>query len=250
MDDGAANMTPDDRNPLITLEADRTEQAGTLASSVYDRLRGDILRGVLAPGAKLRTESLRERYGVGNSPIREALNRLSVDGLVTREDQKGFRVATVSRADLEELIKTRCWLEEIALRESIARGGEAWEEAVVLAFHRLSRARRSASAESFEINPDWESCHRRFHMALLGACGSRWLLQYCAQLNDQADRYRQLAIGVAYPGRNELSEHVAIKDAALAGDADAAVAALRAHYERTAGIIRDSFPDLPAGEND
>jgi GntR family carbon starvation induced transcriptional regulator len=184
-------------------------------------LRGDILRGVLAPGAKLRTESLRERYGVGNSPIREALNRLSVDGLVTREDQKGFRVATVSRADLEELIKTRCWLEEIALRESIARGGEAWEEAVVLAFHRLSRARRSA-----------------------------WLLQYCAQLNDQADRYRQLAIGVAYPGRNELSEHVAIKDAALAGDADAAVAALRAHYERTAGIIRDSFPDLPAGEND
>jgi GntR family carbon starvation induced transcriptional regulator len=240
-------MSPDDRNPIL-LERDRAESPGTLASSVYDRLRGDILRGLLRPGEKLRAEALRERYGVGNSPIREALNRLSVDGLVTREDQKGFRVATVSRADLEELLKTRCWLEGIGLRESIACGGEAWEEAVVLAFHHLSRAKRSARERSFEINPDWEARHRAFHMALVSNCGSRWLLQYCAQLNDQADRYRQLAIGVAYPGRNELGEHEVIKDAALAGDADAAVAALDAHYQRTAAIIRDSFPELPAGE--
>jgi DNA-binding GntR family transcriptional regulator len=112
-------MSPDDKIVNLQVVQNAEVPAGTLASSVYDRLRYDILSGALPPDEKLRTEALRDRYGVGNSPLREALNRLSADGLVTREDQKGFRVATVSRADLEELVKTRCWLEEIALRQSI-----------------------------------------------------------------------------------------------------------------------------------
>ena len=104
-------MPPNDDVLIKIADLAQREPAGTLASSVYDRLRGDILSGSLPPGEKLRTEALRARYEVGNSPIREALNRLSADGLVTREDQKGFRVAAASRADLEELVKTRCWLE-------------------------------------------------------------------------------------------------------------------------------------------
>ena len=220
--------------------------AGTLASSVYDQLRDDILSGALPPDEKLRTEALRERYGVGNSPLREALNRLSADGLVTREDQKGFRVATASLADLEELVKTRCWLEEIALRQSIENGGDDWEEAVVLQYHRLSRVRRSSSEDQYVVNFEWESRHRAFHLALLSACGSRWLLQYCAQLNDQADRYRQLAIVVSYPKRNELSEHDAIMRAATSRDADEAVRLLLGHYDRTAGIIKNSISEFGA----
>jgi len=86
-------MPPNDEVLTRIAELAEQEPAGTLASSVYDRLRGDILSGSLPPGEKLRTEALRSRYEVGNSPIREALNRLSADGLVTREDQKGFRVA-------------------------------------------------------------------------------------------------------------------------------------------------------------
>ena len=117
-------MPPNDDVLIKIADLAQREPAGTLASSVYDRLRGDILSGSLPPGEKLRTEALRARYEVGNSPIREALNRLSADGLVTREDQKGFRVAAASRADLEELVKTRCWLEQIALRESIANGDD------------------------------------------------------------------------------------------------------------------------------
>ena len=216
------------------------ETAGTLASSVYDKMRNDILSGELPPGEKLRVEYLRGRYGVGASPIREALNRLSVDGVVMRVDQKGFRVAEVSGAELDELIKTRCWLEETALRESIAAGDDAWEEQLVLAFHRLSKTPRSADHQAYAVNPDWETLHRAFHLALIGACGSRWLIAYCEQLNDLADRYRQLAIRVAYPKRNELDEHQTIMNAAVARDADTAVEALMEHYRRTAGIIRDS----------
>lgn len=214
--------------------------AGTLASSVYDLMRQDILSGELPPGEKLRVEYLRDRYGVGASPIREALNRLSVDGVVMRVDQKGFRVAEVSVAELDELIKTRCWLEEMAIRESINAGDDAWEEQLVLAFHRLSKTPRSADQVTYAINPDWEVLHRAFHLSLIGACGSRWLVSYCEQLNDLADRYRQLAVRVAYPRRNELDEHKAIMDAAVNRDADSAVEVLMDHYRRTADIIRES----------
>ncbi len=237
-------LAPDDK--IMSLPTDRTGSgsAGTLASSVYDLLRRDILSGVLPPDEKLRTEALRARYGVGNSPIREALNRLSADQLVTREDQKGFRVATASRAALEELVKTRCWLEEIALRESIRNGGDEWEETVVLQFHRLSRVPRSSNREEFESNPEWEARHRAFHMSLLNGCGSRWLLQYCNQLSDQANRYRKLALVVSYPRRNELSEHEAIMKATTGRDADEAVRLLLAHYNRTATIIKDAMPEF------
>jgi DNA-binding GntR family transcriptional regulator len=239
----------DDRIVNVPTGQNDGVQAGTLASSVHDRLRGDILSGALPPDEKLRTEALRERYGVGNSPLREALNRLSADGLVTREDQKGFRVAAASRADLEELVKTRCWLEEIALRQSIEYGDDAWEESVVLRYHRLSRVRRSSSEDEYVVNYEWEARHRAFHLALLGACGSRWLMQYCTQLNDQAGRYRRLAIVVSYPGRNELTEHEAIMRAATSRDADEAVRLLLAHYDRTAGIIRNSIPEFAASSD-
>src|SRR5215211_2947747 len=115
----------------------------TTATTVYDRIKDDILSGSLAPSLKLRIEFVCERYGTGASPVREALNRLSQDGLAERRDQRGFYVAPVSLEQLAELVKTRCWLEAIALRESIVHRTAEWEERLVLAFHRLSRTPRS-----------------------------------------------------------------------------------------------------------
>ncbi len=215
---------------------------GTLASTVYDRLRDDIMCGELAPGEKLRVEFLRARYGAGTSPIREALNRLSSDGFVVQVDQKGFRVAPVSRDELIELIKTRCWVEGVALRESAVHGDEAWEEGIVIAFHRLSRVPKTAGPEVSTLNPQWEKLHRRFHMTLLTACASRLLLEFCEQLADRARRYRQLAVIVNYPERNELEEHRDLMEAMLARDADKAVALLDAHYQRTGQQIEEFAP--------
>jgi len=226
----------------------RDANGATLASDVYGRLRHDILSGVLPPGEKLRVEFMRDRYSVGNSPIREALNRLSSDGLVMREDQKGFHVASVSRSELEELVRTRCWLEEIALRESIAHGGTEWEENLVLAFHRMSRVPRSSKERTYSANPEWEGLHQAFHAALIGAARSRWLDGFCTQLRDQADRYRQFAVAASYPRRNELDEHRAIFDAAIDGDSDAAIRHLHAHYQRTADIIQNSESEFLAGD--
>ena len=115
-------------------ESTDSKSGETLASAVYDRLLEDILNGKLEPGLKLRLQVLNAHYKVGNSPLREALNRLSENGMVVHEENKGFRVAPASEEELKELIHTRCMLEEIALRESISNGDELWEEDLVLAF--------------------------------------------------------------------------------------------------------------------
>ena len=98
--------------------------------------------GVLESESKLRVEWVVSRYGAGASPVREALNRLASEGLLGRHDQRGFFIMPVSAEELEELTRTRCWLEERALRESIANRTGEWEEQLVLALHRLARAQR------------------------------------------------------------------------------------------------------------
>lgn len=212
----------------------------TLASMVYNKLLQDILKGHLEPGRKLRLQGLKEQYSVGNSPLREALNRLSANGMVVREENKGFRVSPASSEELMELVRTRCWLEEIALRESIRNGDEAWEEDVVLAYHRLSRAPHPTDEESFNTNPEWEAIHRQYHLALISACNSSLLLGYCGQLHEQALRYRNLSAVVAYRERHEQDEHEAIRDAALDRHADRAVELLIAHFKVTADIVMSS----------
>lgn len=216
--------------------------APTAATSVHERLRADILSGRLRPG-RLTIRTLCERYGVGQTPLREALNRLAADGLLLAEDQRGFAVPGISAAELEELTRTRCWLEERALRESIAAATEAWEEALVLAAHRLSRTPRAL--EGGVLNPSWEERHRAFHETLVGNCGSRWLISFCRQLTDRHQRYRHLAAGRSLAARDVDAEHREILEATLRRDADAAVALLTAHYWRTARVIledRSLFP--------
>ena len=220
-----------------TIAGDHDTITPTLASSVYERLRGDILRGELVPGHKLRIEFVSERYAAGGSPVREALNRLSADGLVDRRDQRGFYVAAASAEDLIELTRTRCWLEEIGLRESMRSFTSEWEEGVILALHRLSRIPRSTSPDEYRENADWERLHRAFHRSLIAGDRSRWLLSFCDQLADQAYRYRQLAAQRVYPKRKEKGEHDALVEAVLARDPDRAVELLNKHYQLTADII-------------
>ena len=211
----------------------------TRATSLYDRLRTDLLGGTLEPGGRLPIEALSERYFVGQTPLREALNRLVADGLVERREQRGFAVAGISGDDLTEITQTRCWLEEIALRQSIAMRTLEWEESVVLAHHRLARTPRSLSENQFEDNPEWEPRHRAFHRSLISGCGSRWLLSFCEQLADQHYRYRRLSAPRAFTKRGVKSEHQLLMEAAIEGRVDAAVLLLHGHFRRTAELIFD-----------
>jgi DNA-binding GntR family transcriptional regulator len=232
-----------DRTAAVQLAAGPSTQA----SNVYDRLREDLLSARLAPSRKLQMRFLMETYQTGQTPLREALNRLTSDGLVEVREQRGFYVRDISRAELAELTKTRCWVESLALRESMAASTLQWEEQLLLAQHRLSRTPRSLKETEFEDNPEWERLHRIFHRTLIRNCGSQSLIAFCGQLADQLYRYRRLSIRKAFPSRHVGDEHLAIANAVMSGDAEAAVKLLTAHYQKTADVILQDeaiFPEL------
>ena len=229
-------------------EAPSAGSTPTMSGVIYATLRQDIMRGALSPAAKLRIDSLCERYDATSTPVREALNQLATEGFVQRREQRGFFVAEASPDELMQLTNTRCWVEPIALREAIAHRDTAWEEQIVLAMHRLSRVNRSSSSDRFTASEPWETAHRAFHLALIATCPSRWLVDFCMLLSDHATRYRNLSMAVVYPKRDVAGEHRLLMDAAIAGDTEGAVERLVQHYRRTASIIETSAPaSAPAG---
>ncbi len=213
------------------------EPRSTRASAVADDLRVRIMTGVLAPNLQLRVQALADAYDTAISPVREALNRLASEGLVSAQDMRGFFVAPVSEQELRELTRTRCWLNETALRESIRSGGTPWEERVLLAYHRLARQKRhDGSANPL---PAWTEAHRTFHRALTDGCNSGILVGFCDQLFVQAERYRNLSRQApTADARQRDDEHRAILDAILGGSADLAVGLLNQHFEATAELSR------------
>jgi DNA-binding GntR family transcriptional regulator len=224
------------KSPLTPPTAEG-ESGATRASAVYELLRADITHGVLEPGSKLRVSAICTRYSVGASPLREALSRLSAEGLVSRTDQRGFSVATLSWDELPILTRNRVQLESLALSESIDHRDAAWEDRLALQIHRLSRTPRSLAADHYVPNPDWEALHREFHRSLLARCPSRWMRAFCDSLADEAYRFRQLAAVKVFGSRNEHAEHVAIFEAAINGRTDEAARLLSEHYTRTSRVV-------------
>jgi DNA-binding GntR family transcriptional regulator len=218
----------------------------TLTSAVFEKLRLDILEGRIPPGEKLRIEALRERYDVGASPLREALNRLAAMHLVEQVDQRGFRVPPVSIEEFDELSRTRCWVNEIAVRESIQHGDAQWEEGVALAFHRLWRT--PAVQPDGHLNREWEVLHRRFHSAIIAACPSKWMRQFHETLFDYADRHRHLYAlrGGPQGGDHTLEEHRAIMEALVRRDADLAVKRLNDAILSLRPATAPAVPAAPA----
>lgn len=214
------------------------ESPATRATSIYERLKADILSAQLEPGRKLQLRFLMEHYEAGQTPLREALNRLTTEDLVIGKEQRGFFVKPISLEELGELTKTRSWVEGLALRESIANANPAWEEALLVAHHRLERVPRSLNPEHFKSNPEWERLHRAFHALLISGCGSRPLIGFCTQLADRLNRYRALSSRKAFRVRKVSQEHADIAKAVLEHDTEEAVHLLQRHYEQTAELIR------------
>lgn len=215
----------------------------TQADEAYQQIRNGIIHGELPAGEKLRIESLRKHYGIGPTPLREALNRLASDGFVSAEGQRGFTVTPLTIEDLEDVTQMRVLLENRALERSIERGDDDWEARLVAAFHRLRKIEADQPLE--ERNPDeWERRNAEFHDALIGACRSRWLRRFAGILYDQHRRYRHLA-RAHLQGRDVHAEHLAIYEAALERDAKKACAANERHIMATIETLRDL---IPAGE--
>ncbi|WP_367718045.1 GntR family transcriptional regulator [Nitratireductor sp. GISD-1A_MAKvit] len=151
-------------------------------------LRHDIVTGVLTPGAPLRLMALSKRYGVGYTPLREALSRLEEAGLVTLVPNRGYRVAPVSLAELEDLEQARAVVETALLEDAIRHGGLGWESAIVAAHHRLARASEALDG-GIRAYIVWMDAHDVFHAALLAAARSGWLKSFQRQISEQVRRH-------------------------------------------------------------
>ncbi len=203
----------------------------TLALSIAQRLREDVMAGRYLPGAKIRLEDIRQAFGVSWSPIREAVTRLVSEGLMIADSQKGYRVAPATRTELEETIRLRVLLETQALRLAISMGNDAWEAQLLAAHHRL--AKLESQRISGRETEQWEAWHGAFHAALTEPCQSPILLQFCQHLNKIQDRYRRIFFTRHDVDRDVAGEHRLITEATLERDAQRACELLADHIERT-----------------
>lgn len=209
----------------------------TRVEETVNAIREDIVSGTLTPGEKLAVEHLRKRYGVGSSTIRESLSLLLPDGLVTARGQRGFTVAPISIADLQDLSNTRILLETHALRESIAVGDDDWEADIVATFHRLGKAQEAVDAQLEGAAAEWELRNQQFHDATTAACGSRWVLHMLNILHHHTQRYRRMALTDRSIPRDVHAEHLALMEATLARDADTACDVAAQHIQRTTDVL-------------
>ncbi len=217
----------------MTREKSRTE-------AVYERLRDDILAGVLTPGDRLRFADLNDRYGASMGVIREALYRLTEQGLVTSETQLGFRVTSLSAHDLLDLTEARCTVEGLALERAIEHGTVEWESALLAAHHALTRTQQTHST-GVGLSSGWSSAHERFHSALIANCPNIRLKSLASTLRASGEVYRHWT--VEYDDRDTAGEHQALCEAALARETNRACRLLVEHLIETARLLLRKAPD-------
>ncbi len=208
--------------------------ASTLADTAWGKLRHDIITGVREPGERLRIDRLRQLYGIGASPLREALQRLSTEGLVLAEGNRGFTVAPLDPEEFADLTRARVAIEREGLRLSLLQGDSAWEAEVVSAAYLMSKADK----ETRPGTDEWEKANTAFHRVMVSACDSVWLLRVRDGLHTLAERYRRASVESSGGARDLGAEHREIADAVLRRDIESACALTAAHYGKTESELR------------
>lgn len=212
----------------------------TLTGRAIVALERDILSGALAPGSRLGVVDLVKRYGIGATPMREALSRLTSSGLILAIGQRGFRVAPTERADLADITVVRVALETEALRLSMERGGDAWEADIVASLYRLKRYVERHGTAFGEGAEEFDACHKMFHSTLVSASGSPRLTQSISNLYDQAYRYRRVMMRRFSDPVRFAASHDTLARLVLERDFEPARAALAAHIRST---LRYIYPE-------
>jgi GntR family carbon starvation induced transcriptional regulator len=220
---------------------DELEPQQNSASSAYTALKNDITRGVFPAGKKLLMSTLKERYGFGVGPLREALSQLVAEHLVIAINQKGYRVAPMSLEEMRDIYDARANLEAMILTLAIQRGDDLWEAHILACAHTLSKVVEVKTQD--QMLDVWDERHKAFHSAIASGCGSKHLLQLRSQLLDQAERYRHLWLQSTVFSEealnNKRGEHTELVNTILARDAAKASTLMREHLLTPIPIISE-----------
>ncbi|MBM3673944.1 MAG: GntR family transcriptional regulator [Actinobacteria bacterium] len=200
---------------------------GTRTDFVDARLRQAILSGELAPGTRLVAKELAARWAVSATPLREAFGRLAGEGLVELRPQRGAWVTPASVQDARDVYELRILLEPEGLRASLERADAAMRDAIGATHATYERALRAGDLAASI------AAHRAFHAALLSRCPNARLLELVDSLAEHSQRYQVLAVGAPGGHYDVIAEHRTLRDRALAGDVDGAVAFLEDHLRQT-----------------
>lgn len=205
----------------------------SVGTMVYDILRDAILEGALAPGQKLRQETLAETIGVSRLPVRSALIQLEADGLVEFHARRGAVVKALSAEQAREVYDIRVLLELEALRLSMA-------DMPAERLERLRELGRIADAE--EEGADFVDARTQFYAELYDAARRPVLWEMIEQLRLKVGRY---VLGWRLVGGTEhVHSHEELVSAVASGDAAAAAEVLRSHLER----VRDAVLEMLSNE--
>ena len=202
----------------------------TIGSSTYKKIKRDIIFGELKPASKLKLDELKKNYPVSLSTIRETLNRLSSEGFVIAEEQRGFFVSPFSKEDLIEIANLRILLESYALNLSLKNGDTDWEGNLVAAHHKLSLIEDKMDNTNKIIVESWKKYDWEFHLACIAACGSKNLISLHSNLFDRYLRYQIILL--QFRGDEAIDEHNQIYNFSLKRDADSAIKFLKVHIEK------------------
>jgi GntR family transcriptional regulator, carbon starvation induced regulator len=220
-------------------------ESGSLTAEAYTRIRTEILCCRLQPGQKLVIQELCTDMQFSLGAVREALSRLSAEGLVEAQPRIGFRVAPVTETDLRDITMVRTKIEIACLESAIHNGTLSWESNIMALLFELSKLKVEDPADARRLNAVWADTHKRFHEALVAACDSPWLLRMRETLYLHSERYRWMSLPRDRRHRNLHAEHEAIAKATVARDTGKACSLLSQHIAKTAQIIVASENTLP-----
>lgn len=210
----------------------KAASADRIADAVYARLRDEMFSGALAPGARLSVPALAERLRVSRSPVREAVLRLTQEGLATEEPRRGAVVARVGAHELAALYDVREVLEGLAARLAVENSGRRLVDRLHDAFAEHEKAVDAADVDGHM------AADVQFHALVRQAAGNPEVLRLLDDIQAKV-RLAMRTTTVTGGPRRALDDHRAILSAVESGDPAAAEEAARAHIARLRTALRD-----------
>lgn len=215
-----------------------TTRRTPVGDEIYENLLSRVLSSDWGPNERIAIDPLCRELGVSQTPIREALHRLSADGVVVRTHLAGYRVAPkISREQFEDLVEVRLLLEPVAAR----RAAERIEPEGVERLHDLAAEMAALFPQptSSLAYASFSRLDTQFHDQIALAGGNSYIRESLGRLHTHVHMFRLSS----HPHITELAvdEHRAVLEAIRLRDPEAAAYQMRRHIEASADRFRQSF---------
>jgi len=218
----------------------------SLTHRAYVQLRTALISCKLVPGSRLNITHLQRELGLSQAAVREALSRLTAEGLAVIERHSGFRAAPIAAAGYRELADACVTLEVPCLRSSIKNGDLAWEGALLSSYHIASRMLTQVVSD--EASLDIYVGHREeFHRRLFSACDNQWLLWSWSLLYAQQLRFRHTFADLARFERGLHADYREFLDVVIERDVERAVQLWLSNHDKVTEFIETNL-ERPARE--